>query len=72
MCKEEKIIDENFIHKLICNMPENDKLKIAVQCNAYGISPQKAEEIIAKGLNDCLKYKNDIICNMKYWECEKE
>jgi hypothetical protein len=57
------------IHKVLTQLPNENKLEIAITCSKYNISIQDFEKTLGKELNAGMKR---IIANLKYLEYEPD
>lgn len=53
-------ITKEFVHKMLCNLPDDKKIDFAVSCARYGIKPEIAESICAPIMAKAIEY-------YKYW-----
>lgn len=55
------------VHHAFCNLPEEQKMNLAISCAQYGVTPESIENLCT-GILKCVEpVINRAIENLKYW-----
>ena len=60
-------ITKEFVHKMLCNLPDDKKMDFAVSCAQYGIKPESIENLCTGVLKCVEPVINRAIENLRYW-----
>lgn len=61
------MITQECVHNSLCELSEDKKLLLSVQCAYYGVSPQKIEETITNVLNGVIT-NGKVLAAVRYWQ----
>lgn len=60
-------ITKEFVHQAFCNLPEEEKMDLAINCARYGVTPESIENLCT-GILKCVEpVINRAIENLRYW-----
>lgn len=64
-------ITKGSVHEAICNLPDEQKQALAMNCAHYGITPESIENLVTEMLKSIEPFiafcKNRTVDNLKYW-----
>lgn len=60
-------ITKESVHEAICNLPDDQKQTLAMNCAHYGVTPESIENLVT-GMLKCVEpFINRTVENLKYW-----
>ena len=66
------IFTKEKIHESFCNLPDDRKMELAINCNRYGVEPEDLENTVTGILQAVEKIANKTVQNYMYWKGENK
>ena len=58
---------KEFVHQAFCDLPDEQKQTLAMNCAHYGVTPESIENLVT-GMLKCVEpLINRTVENLKYW-----